>query len=172
MQGIKHNETSFQWMAVRPSQSVHVVYSISSSGGIEILLSMANFFSDSNLKRQSMLSSRIFALFSCVASMSCHSYRKAKRLSCAQQLRRHHPPVPLTCDFFVSKSSFCSMRLIRQLAAYPRFLSVRRLCFIRTISLRVRPRSFSVRFKSRTEIDTNSSSLISGIGHGDNGACN
>lgn len=43
---------------------------------------------------------------------------------------------------------------------------------MRTISERFKPRSFSVRFKSRTEIDTNSSSLISGIGHGDNGAWN
>lgn len=77
----------------------------------------------------------------------------------------------LTYDFFVSKSSFCSIRLIRQLAAYPRFFSVRRRCFIRTISGRVKPRNFSVRFKSRTEIDTNSSSLMSGIGQGDNGAC-
>lgn len=43
---------------------------------------------------------------------------------------------------------------------------------MRTICERVKPRDFSVRFKSRTEIETSSSSVIPGIGHGDNGAWN
>lgn len=43
------------------------------SCGIGILLSMANFFNDSNLQRQFMLSSRILRLLSCIASISCHS---------------------------------------------------------------------------------------------------
>lgn len=89
----------------------------------------------------------------------------------AIQLEPQQLLLGFTCVFSVSSSSFCSMRLMRQLAAYPRFFSVRRRCFIRTISSRVRPRSFSVRLRSRTEIEMSSSSLMSGIGHGDKGAC-
>lgn len=58
------------------------------------------------------------------------------------------------------------------LAAYPLFLRVRRRCFIRTISSRVSPRSLSWRLRSRTDIVTNSSSLISVTGPGERGACN
>lgn len=50
------------------------IYSASSSGGIGILFSMANFFNDSILKRHFMLSSRMPRFFFCVSSMSCHSW--------------------------------------------------------------------------------------------------
>lgn len=121
---------------------------MSNSGGNGIFSPMANFLNASYLFLRASTSSRIRFVCSCIFSISRHS-----------------------CDFSVSSSSFCSIRLIRQLAAYPRFFRVRRRCFIRTISSRVSPRSFRVRFRSRTEIDTSSSSLISGMGHGDRGAC-
>lgn len=120
---------------------------LSSSGGKGMFCEMANFRSDSYLCRQASVSLRSLWFSSSTCCKSVHSW-----------------------DFSISSSSFCSIRLIRQLAAYPRFLSVLRRCFIRTISSRVRPRIFNVRLRSRTEIETSSSSLMSGMGHGDRGA--
>ena len=50
----------------------------------------------------------------------------------------------------------CCSRLERQACAYPRFFSVRRLCFSRSASSRPQPRS--CRFSSRTDIDTSAAS--------------
>lgn len=124
------------------------LHSTSSSGGSGIFFERANFRNASYLLRSESFSSCNRPVSSCISSISRHS-----------------------CDFSVSSSSFCSMRFMRQLAAYPRFFNVRRRCFMRTISSRVRPLILSVRLRSRTVIDTSSSSLISGMGQGDSGAC-
>nr|CAD7261215.1 unnamed protein product [Timema shepardi] len=65
---------------------------VSSSWGIGIFLSAANFLSASYLILSASTSSLILLLLSCMASMSRYSW-----------------------DFSVSSSSFCSMRLMRQL---------------------------------------------------------
>lgn len=163
----------------------------SNSGGNGILLAKANFFSASHLSRKVIHSSWIFLFFACIVSRPPHSYNfqwkfinfwvlhsKTIKITTFAVINWKNPFInlkhrefKLTEDFLVSNLSFSSTRLTRQLAAYPRFLRVRRRCFIRTISLRFNPFIFNCRFKSLTEIDTNSSSLISGIGHGDSGGC-
>lgn len=128
-------------------KKVYCVQRVCSSIGIWILLSMANFFSALYLVCQIAISCCMVLLCSDIASMSLYS-----------------------CDFSVSNSSFCSIRFIRQLAAYPRFFNVLRRCFIRTISSRESPLSFSWRFRSLTEIVTSSSSLMSRQGPGESGS--
>lgn len=120
---------------------------VSKSGGIIIFFSAANFLSAWYFECQDSISSLIRLLFSCISSISRYSW-----------------------VFSDSSSSFCSMRFIRQLAAYPLFFNVRLRCFIRTISSLDNPRSFSCLFKSRTDIVTSSSSLMSRQGPGDNGS--
>lgn len=122
---------------------------VSKSLGMGILLLTANFFKASYLVLMVFTSSFIRLISSCIVSMSRHS-----------------------CVFSVSSSSFCSIRFIRHEAAYPRFLRVRLLCFIRTISSRDNPRNFSCLFKSLTEMLTSSSSEMSNIGAGDKGGWN
>ena len=57
----------------RKSEPIGFYLGFSSSGGIGILFSMANFFNASYFKRQPMVSSRKFFVLLCIISKFCHS---------------------------------------------------------------------------------------------------
>lgn len=139
----------------------------SSSGGIKIFFSIANFFNATYFDRIKSISSLILMLSSFIDSISRHSYKKNYKwkFSCSKEKFTLS-----TWLFSLSRSSFCSILLMRHDAAYPRFFNVLLRCFILTIWSRFNPRNLRVRLRSRTEIETNSSSEISGNGQGDRGA--
>lgn len=73
----------------------------SSSMGMGIFFAAANFFRASYLKIRASISSRMILLSCCIFSMSRYS-----------------------CDFSDSNSSFCSIRLIRQLSTQRKHFEV------------------------------------------------